>query len=212
MTGRASGPSDDVVLVHGLWFGGPAMSLLARRLQRAGFRPRTFSYSTTREKPERQLAALFDFAALPSGALPHFVAHSMGGLVTLKLMEKYAEAPSGRVVLIGTPLQGSAIAREIRHWPGGRHVLGTAGQTLIEGAGPWPLDREVGMIAGTRSLGLGILAGAAAHRGDGTVLVDETRHEGLQGHIEVRATHTGLLFSAEAARQAAAFLRHGRFA
>ncbi|MCC4592966.1 alpha/beta hydrolase, partial [Xanthomonas campestris pv. cannae] len=44
------------------------------------------------------------------------------------------------------------------------------------------------------------------------VALAETRVPGLNDHCQVRASHSGLLFSAGAARQTAAFLRDGRFA
>jgi hypothetical protein len=43
------------------------------------------------------------------------------------------------------------------------------------------------------------------------VAVAETRIPGLGDHVVVRASHSGLLFSDAALRQAAAFLREGRF-
>jgi hypothetical protein len=46
---------------------------------------------------------------------------------------------------------------------------------------------------------------------DGTVAVAETQLDGLADHVVVPASHSGLLFSEEVARQAAAFLREGRF-
>ncbi|HSM10829.1 MAG TPA: alpha/beta hydrolase, partial [Lysobacter sp.] len=46
---------------------------------------------------------------------------------------------------------------------------------------------------------------------DGTVAVAETRLSGLADHVVVAASHSGLLFSAAASRQAIAFLRTGRF-
>ena len=60
-------------------------------------------------------------------------------------------------------------------------------------------------------MGLGIVAGGARLKSDGTVLADESRHPGLSDHVEIHTSHTGMLFSAEVARQAAAFLRAGRF-
>jgi hypothetical protein len=47
---------------------------------------------------------------------------------------------------------------------------------------------------------------------DGTVALSETRLPGIADHCVVPASHTGLVLSAEAARRAARFLRHGRFA
>ncbi|KTF29418.1 Cob(I)alamin adenosyltransferase, partial [Xanthomonas vesicatoria] len=47
---------------------------------------------------------------------------------------------------------------------------------------------------------------------DGTVALAETRLPGLRDHCVVQASHSGLLRSPEAATQALAFLRSGRFA
>ncbi len=59
--------------------------------------------------------------------------------------------------------------------------------------------------------GLGSLLGAIGDASDGTVALDETRLPGLADHCVVAASHSGLVFSPEAARQTAAFLRDGRF-
>jgi hypothetical protein len=68
------------------------------------------------------------------------------------------------------------------------------------------------MVAGYLPVGLGSVVGELADEHDGSVSVAETRLPGLADHCMVETTHTGLLMSAEVARQAAAFLRDGRFA
>ena len=67
------------------------------------------------------------------------------------------------------------------------------------------------MIAGDVARGIGRLLGAVGAESDGTVGLDETRLPGLAAHCRVNASHTGLVFSAQAARQVAAFLRDGAF-
>ena len=67
------------------------------------------------------------------------------------------------------------------------------------------------MIAGNVPHGLGALFARFDERHDGTVAVAETRLPGLADHCVVAASHSGLVFSAEAARQALAFLEDGRF-
>jgi hypothetical protein len=67
------------------------------------------------------------------------------------------------------------------------------------------------MVAGSRPLGLGQFLGHFDGPSDGTVAVAETRLDGLADHVVVPASHTGLVFSAQAARQAIAFLGTGRF-
>jgi hypothetical protein len=46
---------------------------------------------------------------------------------------------------------------------------------------------------------------------DGSVVVEETQLDGMTDHIVLPVSHSGLLFSANAALQAIHFLRHGRF-
>jgi hypothetical protein len=72
-------------------------------------------------------------------------------------------------------------------------------------------DRDIGMIAGSRSIGLGLLLGGLGEPGDGTVAVAETRAEGLRQHRLLPVTHTGMLFSKQVAREVAYFLRTGSF-
>ncbi|MGE8262480.1 MAG: alpha/beta hydrolase, partial [Stenotrophomonas sp.] len=53
--------------------------------------------------------------------------------------------------------------------------------------------------------------GACGDASDGTVALDETQLPGLADHCVIPASHSGLVFSPDAARQTAAFLRDGRF-
>lgn len=200
----------EIVFVHGLWVSSWSMGVLEHHLRKEGFATRRFSYSSTHQDPQRQAEELFTFAVRSDGTLPNIVAHSLGGLITLGMLDAHPDTPSGRVVLMGAPVRGSSVAGHVGRWPGGHFLFGTAERTLTEGVRHWPRG-EIGMIAGTRSLGLGLLAGGARHEGDGTVLCAETRHEGLRDRIELPVTHTSMLFSSEASRQAAAFIRTGRF-
>jgi hypothetical protein len=142
----------------------------------------------------------------------HLVGHSLGGLLILQMLLDSGWGAPGRLLFLGTPLQGSAVARRVGSWPGMERLLGHAEGPLGAGHRGWPSDRESGMIAGTMPIfGLGLLAGGLARPNDGTVAVSETVHPGLTDRIELRVTHTGMLYSQAVARQAAEFLRHGRF-
>lgn len=200
-----------VVLVHGLWFGAWSLALLARRLRRAGFATRHFRYRTTRDGLQRHARALREFIGAPGPAPLHFVAHSLGGLVTLRMLADAADLPDGRIVLLGSPLQGSAVSRKAARIPGGCRLLGAALTGLESGFRSLPAGHETGMIAGSRALGLGLLVGGTGGRGDGTVALRETRLEGLKDHVVLPVTHTGMLFSRKVAEHAIEFLRSGRF-
>ena len=200
-----------VVLVHGLWFGAWSLGLLSRRLQKAGFASMPFRYRTTRASLEEHAAALRRFIGSRGDPELHFVAHSLGGLVTLRMLADNSDLPPGRVVLLGSPLQGSASARKSTALPGGGRLVGAVQPALSSGITMPLTGRDIGMIAGSRSIGLGLLLGGLDGPGDGTVAVAETRSEGLREHRVLPVTHTGMLFSKEVAREVARFLRTGNF-
>ena len=75
----------------------------------------------------------------------------------------------------------------------------------------WSAERQLGVIAGDLSLGLGRLFGALGAPNDGTICVEETELPGASDRIVLPVSHTGILFSGEVARQTAAFLATGRF-
>jgi pimeloyl-ACP methyl ester carboxylesterase len=203
--------SPEIILVHGLWFGSWAMAGMAKKLQTEGFRVRRFSYKTTTGDLRAQAAELREFARASQSDQLHFASHSLGGLVTLGMLHADAGLPPGRVVLMGSPLDGSIVARRSRKVPGVEKLLGEIRSTLEGGYEYLPGDRETGMIAGSRAIGLGMLMGGAGKPGDGTVAVRETLAEGLQDHLVLPVTHTGMLYSAEVARQVAGFLKSGSF-
>jgi len=200
-----------VVLVHGLWFGPWSLALLGRRLRRAGFETTSFRYRSTRASLEQHAGALWSFLRGRGGRELHFVAHSLGGLVTLQMLAEHADLPPGRVVLLGSPLRGSRVARKSAALPGNGLLLGAARPGLENGYAGLAAGRDIGMIAGSRSLGLGLLLGGLGEPGDGTVAVSETRSEKLRDHRVLPVTHTGMLFSREVAKEVLQFLRGGNF-
>jgi hypothetical protein len=112
---------------------------------------------------------------------------------------------------LGSPLDGSIVARRTRRIPGSAKLLGQVQEALEQGYGRLPPGRDTGMIAGTRAIGLGSLVGGAGKPGDGTVAVAETRTPGLKDHLLLPVNHTGMLYSSEVARQVACFLQTGSF-
>jgi pimeloyl-ACP methyl ester carboxylesterase len=201
----------EVIIVHGLWVGSWAMANLSRKLEAAGLVCRRYSYATTGDGLDQHAAGLRQFVAQSPAKTVHFVAHSLGGLVTLKMLEIYDRVAPGRVVLLGSPVGGSVAARKAAKVPGSHKLLGDIRFALHRGCGHIPPDRDTGMIAGTRGIGLGLLVGGVGGPGDGTVALRETHMPGLADHITLPVTHTGMLYSREVARQAAYFLRSGVF-
>lgn len=204
-----------IVLLHGLWMHGFELGVLRRRLQaNTGVRTLTFSYPSMRGGLAEHVRRLIEFARQQSAAELHFVGHSLGGLVILGALQVTDDLPPGRAVLLGTPLQGSCAAQGVvRSLPFGRAILGmTAYQELVEGLPrQWSGRRDVGIIAGSTSVGLGRLFVNSNVASDGTVLVCETQLPGAKDHIVLRTSHSSMLFSADVAAQAAHFLAQGSF-
>lgn len=201
-----------MLLVHGLWFGRPSLWPLARMLRRHGLAPTPFGYSTVFRTPADSADALAERARALAADTLHYVGHSLGGLLILSMLERHgADLPPGRVVLLGSPLAGSAVARRIAAMPGLGRVLGRSAELLDKGAPRLPAGREVGAVAGTAPLGLGRWFAPLLPPHDGTVRVAETRIEGLADQLELPVSHTGMVFSSVVADAAARFLRAGRF-
>jgi pimeloyl-ACP methyl ester carboxylesterase len=205
-----------VVYVHGLWLTGIEGGLLRRRLAQAlNAETRAFSYASVKSSVSTNAEALGKFLSELRADTMHLVGHSLGGLVILKLFETgFADRlPPGRIVFLGSPLTGSRAALNLARLPLGKMLLGRGvhEELLSPRERRWQGQRDLGVIAGSLSVGLGKLVGARGAPNDGTIFVDETRLPGISQHLVMRVSHTGLPFSKSVARQAGAFLRSGKF-
>ena len=206
--------AEPVIIIHGLWVHGLVMGWLARRIARDGFAVQNYSYPSMRLTLSENAERFACYCASLASPRVHIVAHSMGGLVALKMLEMNRQVRCGRLVLIGTPYTGSFAAERLARWPGGGKLLGRSiGQWLRE---PRPLpdgSAETGIIAGTRGYGLGrLIASGLPQPHDGVVALAETVVPGVTQRIELKVSHTEMLVSREVARQCCAFLRSGQFA
>jgi pimeloyl-ACP methyl ester carboxylesterase len=202
-----------VVFVHGVWMSGLEMGLLRRRVAACGYAIHVFRYPSILATPAenaRRLAAFLD--ALDADVI-HLVAHSLGGLVLCQLFHDFPDQRPGRVVMLGTPLRGSELARKLSRFVGSRWLLGRAGIGGLLGDGPgWPRSRPLAMIAGSRGvLGMGLLVlGRIPQPNDGTVAVVETEGPAVTEHLTVPYGHFGMLFARPVADAVCRYLRAGR--
>ncbi len=198
-----------VLLVHGIWNARSWLAPLAQRLRRLGFQTETFGYSSVFGGPESAIDRLI--VRLRQDGPRHLVGHSLGGLIALEALRRAPDLPVARVVCLGSPLRGSGTARALGAHRWSSPILGRSAALLRDGLQGWEGRAEVGVVAGNVPHGVGRLLAAVDADSDGTVGVAETRLPGLCDHCLVAASHSGLVLSPEAARQAAAFLRDGRF-
>lgn len=200
-----------VVLVHGLWLVGWTLKPLGRHLEKLGYDTRTESYDSVFRSPEANADAVADAVRATGADRVHLVGHSLGGLVLLSALRSHPDLPPGRIVLMGTPLAGSAAARAFSHLPGGNWLLGESRRILSEGLREALPDREIGMIAGRLPLGMGGVMTRLEGPHDGTISVSETRDPDLADHVVLPVSHMSMLLSQKVNDEVLHFLAEGRF-
>jgi pimeloyl-ACP methyl ester carboxylesterase len=206
--------ADPIIIVHGLWMTGLELGVLQHRLRTEhGFEPTIFSYPSITGSMAEHVASLYAYVQAHKSERLHFVGHSLGGIVILKMLETYDDIPPGRVVCLASPMQGSCAVDGFARWPFARAALGAAicEEVLSIKQRQWDGRRDVGIIAGSLSIGLGRLFAEFHEPSDGTLLVSETKLDGAKEHIVMPVSHTGIVFSVEVTQQIAKFLKEGAF-
>ena len=206
------GKVETVILIHGLWMRGLVLLPQQRWLRAERFCVRRFSYPSWRGGLADNVRLLSSFVNETPGAIIHLVAHSLGGLVALKMLSQEPDARIRRVVLLGTPYAGCHCGITLAAQP----VLSAlVGRTFKDWFSlPRPALHpavEIGVIAGTRPIGLGRLIPGLARPSDGLIAVDETRIAAARDSIALNVSHSGMLVSRACAGQIANFLRTGSF-
>lgn len=203
------------VFVHGLWLNGAEFTLLRRRLARDhGIIGHRFSYPTVRGSMDQTLQQLARYVERIDAERIHFIGHSFGGVVLCRYFQKMPCARPGRVVILGSPLNGSRSARAVAKNSVMRRMIGPlVNAELVDDCDPrqWACQNELGIIAGTTPMGLGRIFARFDEDCDGTVGLSETKLPGHTDHLALPVSHMGMLVSADVARRVGHFLEQGRF-
>lgn len=211
------GTQEYVVLLHGLGSSRLAMLPMAHWLRRAGYSPINSGYPSTRygipQLAESVLPAAL--AQVPPTATVHFVVHSLGGILVRYYLDNHTIENLGRVVMLGTPNQGSEVIDVFSTIPGAELFdqvsagqLGTGEKSIPLALGP--ANFEVGIIAGTRTVNP-ILSTMLPQPNDGKVAVENTKLEGMTDHIVLPVSHTFMHRKPNVAKQVIHFLQEGLF-
>ncbi len=202
-----------VVLVHGLWsVAGVDLLRLRNRLNNAGYECHMFNYHVWGKPPGDIAGKLNKFIKKIDAPMVHIVAHSFGGIITLHLFDRFPFNIKGRIVLLASPVNGSAVGERINAHPMTRWMLGQSHVNGLSGNVPkWKGWQEIGVIAGNVPIGLGLVTGGLEAPHDGTVSVEETELKGATDAIIVHENHLSILMSADVAAQVVIFLQTGRF-
>lgn len=201
-----------VVCVHGLFMNGLDMALLRHRIARSGYDVYQFRYPSRHRSARQNAAYLNDFVQQLPHDTVHFVCHSLGGLVIRHYFQNFQAQRPGRVLTMGTPHQGSAIAVALNRHRLGRWLLGKSVEDALLGHVPdWQADRDLGIVAGTRCIGVSWFVPVLKPPNDGTVEVRETQLPGAADRLILHVSHMIMLFSRQVAEQTCYFLEHGHF-
>ena len=117
--------------------------------------------------------------------------------------------------MLAPPNQGSEVIDVTRNWPTTGIFAGEAGMQLgtDEDSIPaqlGPVDFELGVIAGTRTMNP-VMSAMLPNPDDGKVSVANTKVDGMDDFLVVRNTHHYIINSEVVMRNTAAFLKSGAF-
>ena len=202
-----------VVLVHGLWsVAGVDLLRLRNQLTKAGYECHSFNYHVWGKPPVKIAVKLHEFMEKIDAPVVHIVAHSFGGIVTLHMFDQFPFCKKGRIVLLASPVNGSAVGKRISASPVTRWMLGQSHVNGLTGDIPqWKGWQDIGVIAGNIPIGLGLVAGGPELPHDGTVSVEEAQLKGATDSIVMSVSHLGMLMSTQVAAQVIVFLQTGKF-
>lgn len=191
-----------VILAHGLAAHRSVLWLIAWRLRRRGFRTVVFSYPSIRFGVKKHAQSLDEFLVRFEQEHPgepySLVAHSMGGILVRALLERRRPEQLQRIVMLGSPNQGSHAARKLAPF------LGRICQPLHELADtPEALVKELSEPTGIPTA---VIAGSR----DRVVTVEATKLSTSNEHLVVRSGHGELLFRRDVVDAVERFLKTGR--
>lgn len=193
-----------VILAHGLAAHRSVLWLLSWRLRKRGFRTVVFAYPSIRFGVKHHAEALDQFLQRfereHPGETYSLVAHSMGGILVRALLEQRRPAQLSRIVMLGSPNQGSHAARKLAPIFGRicqpLHELADTPQSLVRSLCE-PTGVPTAVIAGSR---------------DRVVSVEATKLSNLADHLVVRSGHGELLFRRDVVDAVERFLKTGKLA
>ncbi|TNZ37229.1 cobinamide adenolsyltransferase [Vibrio parahaemolyticus] len=201
-----------IIILHGLYMHGLVMQPLSQKLRKLGYETQVLSYNTV-AIDESSLFDSIDHSLNPLTANV-LVGHSLGGLMIKRYLANRKPTTSliSHVVAIGSPLKGASIVGRIQDLGLGAILGNSPHHGLNKHHDAWAFPQKLGSIAGTVPIGAHpLLIRNDNTMSDGTVTVEETRLDGMQDHIEVKQTHTSLIYNTFVPQQIDHFIRTDYF-
>ena len=206
-----------VVLLHGLGRSRSAFTTMAPRLEADGWATLAINYPSSRRSLEAHAEQVARVLDRHEGVREvSFVTHSLGGLVTRRLLGKprafRRRVKLGRVLMLGPPNQGSKIAKGLGGLAAFGGIVGPVGQAL---------QPQNARALPKPPCYFGVIAGGDGRAGwnpwlpgddDGVVRVEATKLEGMKDFRLVRCLHTFMLRNDTVIDATRRFLRGGKLA
>lgn len=209
MSGKA------VILIHGLIRSSKSMARMRVPFEKDGYLVFGFDYASTQHSIVDAAGHLREAIASLDGVEEiNFVVHSMGGLVVRTYLKDGADPRIQRMVMLGVPNQGAALADIAKDWQLFKTLFGPSGQELVtDGKGliknlPTP-EFEFAIIAGSRGTAQGfnpLIPGDD----DGTVSVESARLPGARDFMTSQCLHSFLMYRAENVAASVRFIETGK--
>lgn len=196
---------ETVILVHGLWMWRWTWFFYKKFLILKGYHVIVFGYSATKQPIERTLMKLAALTNSCESKTVHLVGHSLGAVVCMRALPRITK--NGKLVMIGSPINGSQVAKKLKKRGWHKFLFRHATQPLVEGVRNPQACRKSMMIAGDFPYGIGQVVHRMKGQSDGTVSIDETQAGWIDQHQIIHSNHLGLLKNRQAKALTYSFLK-----
>lgn len=157
---------ETVIILHGLSRTMASMRRLSNYIEEGGFDPVLIDYPSGKTTIEQLAEGIF--SNLPTAGKLHFVGHSLGGVLSVRVAKMLPRPRVGRIVQIGAPNFGSEVAERAAIFG---KLIGPALAELVPHSGEDTVGLDIGAIAGTAAIPVyGLITGIEGEN-DGKVSV-----------------------------------------
>jgi len=199
---------ETVILLHGLSRSMASMRRLAKYVGEGGFNPVLVDYPSG--KTTIELLAEGIFAELPKEGKLHFVGHSLGGVLSVRVTKMLPKSRRGRIVQLGAPNFGSEIAQRVSIFG---KLIGPALAELVPHSGEDTVGLDIGAIAGTAAIpAYGLITGIEGVNDGKVCVISAWGNAAERKRITLPVAHSIMMQDRRVIDAAVMFLRTGTFA
>ena len=207
-----------IILLHGINKNGTCLKGLEKFILKHGFSVLNITYPSTKQPIEDLVDTVHESISneVSKYKTVSFVGFSMGGLVIRAYLNKYKLSNLEKVIMIGTPNNGSDVAYFFKDNMLYKKFFGPAGKQLTTN------QQNCDVLFGKIYYDCGIIAGSLPldfcypimrkSPSDGKVTIASTKLSNMKDHIILRVAHWYMPQSKSVWKQVLHFLEHSKFA